>query len=187
VRKRLSGRAVAAAVLAVALALVLAAGVAWATIPDAGGVIHGCFKKLGGDLRVIDPAAGGACKSSETSLDWSQTGPQGPQGPQGAQGPQGPQGPQGLAGITQDPKPMLVTVNVQADPNIGGFSVEVDCPTGTKVLWGGWEWELFAGDKPPADIESFPFSDTSWVFAVSASNASKGAAAFVQIGCAVAR
>lgn len=28
--------------------------VALATIPDSGGVIHGCYKKSGGTLRVID-------------------------------------------------------------------------------------------------------------------------------------
>jgi hypothetical protein len=69
--------------------------VAYASIPDVGGAIHGCYKTNGGNLRVIDPSAGGACQSSETPLDWSQTGPRGQRGPTGAEGPQGPQGPEG--------------------------------------------------------------------------------------------
>lgn len=88
------------------------AGVAYATIPDTSGVIHGCFKAGAGDddgghgkgaLRVIDTDKGETCKNSELALDWNQTGPQGPQGIQGPQGPQGPQGeigPQGLQGAT---------------------------------------------------------------------------------------
>ena len=46
------------------------AGIAYAAIPDSNGVIQGCYKTVGGDLRVIDAGAGGACKPSEQSLDW---------------------------------------------------------------------------------------------------------------------
>jgi hypothetical protein len=35
-------------------ALLVAGGIAYATIPDAGGVIHGCYQKNQGTLRVID-------------------------------------------------------------------------------------------------------------------------------------
>ena len=70
-------------------------GIAYANIPDAGGVIHACYKKSSpnqGTLRVIDNEKAQACSSSETPLNWSQTGPQGQQGIQGIQGPQGPSG-----------------------------------------------------------------------------------------------
>jgi hypothetical protein len=64
---------------------VLAGGVAYAAIPDAGGVIHGCYAKKDGTLRVIDTGAGGSCTATkETSLNWSQTGPQGPPGAAGS-------------------------------------------------------------------------------------------------------
>ncbi|MEA2973953.1 MAG: hypothetical protein QOG82_2411 [Actinomycetota bacterium] len=66
-----------------------AVAVAQAAIPDSGGVIHGCYKQNGGDLRVVDNPA---CKNNETALAWGQTGPRGPQGPQGPVGPQGPAG-----------------------------------------------------------------------------------------------
>src|SRR6187431_2739285 len=36
------------------LATLLVAGLAWATIPDAGGTIHACYSRSGGTLRVID-------------------------------------------------------------------------------------------------------------------------------------
>ncbi len=99
-------RRLAATIIAVAGILVAGAGVAYATIPDINGVIHGCYSKSGGSLRVIDNTVTN-CKSTETSLNWNlqgvqgpqgPVGPQGQQGPQGAQGPQGPQGSQGPAG-----------------------------------------------------------------------------------------
>ncbi len=66
--------AVAAGVLA------LAGGVAYATIPDANGVIHGCYSMTSGRLRVIDSGAGQACTPCEKPLNWSQAGAQ-PPGP----------------------------------------------------------------------------------------------------------
>ena len=73
------------------------AGVAYATIPDSSGAIHGCYARSGGSLRVIDATVTN-CKSGETSLDWNVQGQQGPQGPNGPAGPVGPQGPQGPSG-----------------------------------------------------------------------------------------
>jgi len=73
----------------------------YAEIPDADGVIHGCYKAQSdesGNFRVIDKAAGSTCKNSEILLHFSQTGPQGPTGPQGIIGPQGQQGAMGLQG-----------------------------------------------------------------------------------------
>jgi hypothetical protein len=71
---------VATAALALAA---LGGGIAYAAIPDAAGVIHGCRTLAGGTLRVIDSEAGQTCRSSEAALNWNQTGPQGPQGPAG--------------------------------------------------------------------------------------------------------
>jgi hypothetical protein len=90
----------AAVVAIAAAALLVVAGVAYATIPDSGGVIHGCYSKSGGSLRVIDVSVTN-CQKSETALDWNVQGQQGPQvpaGPQGAPGQQGPAGPQGNPG-----------------------------------------------------------------------------------------
>ncbi len=69
-----------------AVALVLAiGGVAYATIPDASGTIHGCYDGRGA-LRVVDPQSGGSCLAGETALSWNQ---QGVAGPPGATGPAG--------------------------------------------------------------------------------------------------
>jgi len=83
------------AAIGVAVALALAAGVAYGSIPDNTGVIHACYKTNKGDLRLID---GGACAPGETAVSWSQIGPTGPAGPQGPQGVQGAQGPPGQPG-----------------------------------------------------------------------------------------
>jgi hypothetical protein len=83
-------------------ALLLSTGLASASIPDASGVIHGCYAK-GGDFRVID-APREQCRVGEKAVQWNQVGPQGPAGavgpagPQGQGGPVGPAGPQGPEG-----------------------------------------------------------------------------------------
>jgi hypothetical protein len=95
-KKRFSKRATRLIGLVAAL-LGLAGGVAYATIPGSDGVIHGCYAKSGGALRVLDASVTG-CKSGETSLDWNVRGPAGPQGAAGAVGPIGPAGSAGPVG-----------------------------------------------------------------------------------------
>jgi hypothetical protein len=79
--------------------LVLTGIVAFASIPGGDGVIHGCFAKSGGAMRIIDGSVT-QCKSGEISLNFNQTGSQGIQGVQGPIGPAGPQGLQGTQGLT---------------------------------------------------------------------------------------
>jgi hypothetical protein len=67
---------VAAGVL---VAVAGATGLAVGAIPDSTGVIHGCYDS-GGNLKVIDTAAGQTCAKGYTPLNWSQTGPQGTPG-----------------------------------------------------------------------------------------------------------
>ena len=74
----------------------IAGGVAFATIPDQHGVIHGCYTKSSGALRVIDTGNHATCASTETGLNWNQTGPKGPAGLKGPTGPTGPTGPGGV-------------------------------------------------------------------------------------------
>lgn len=89
----------------VVIGALIAVGVAFATIPDSGGVIHACYSDSNGSLRVVD---GTDCKSHETALSWNTqgtpgpTGPQGPAGPAGATGPAGPAGPAGPTGPKGD-------------------------------------------------------------------------------------
>src|SRR5262245_5967359 len=68
-------------------------GIAYASIPDANGVIHGCYKSDNGVLRVFGKSKDfQQCNAGEKLLDWSQTGPTGPTGPSGAAGATGPTG-----------------------------------------------------------------------------------------------
>ncbi len=105
-------------VASVALGIALA-GVAYATIPDSGGVIDGCYLKVIGSLRVIDPSLGQHCSALERPIQWNQTGPLGPTGAAGAQGPAGPTGPAGPAGpgvsVYDTGASPLVTLNDQYD------------------------------------------------------------------------
>jgi hypothetical protein len=83
-----------------------------ASIPDASGVIHGCYNTSlahgnpTGALRVIDTSKpNGNCASWEASLNWNQKGVTGARGPTGSRGPTGPAGtgstgPTGPKGLT---------------------------------------------------------------------------------------
>jgi hypothetical protein len=86
-----------------AVAALVVGGIAFATIPDASGVIHVCYMKSGGALRVIDDGVTN-CKQGETALEWNVQGVPGPPGPPGAPGEPGPPGPPGVslfANVTQ--------------------------------------------------------------------------------------
>jgi Collagen triple helix repeat (20 copies) len=96
----------------------IAAGVAYATIPDSNKVYNACMLKGIGTIRLIDPSLPSSsllshCTALETPISWNEqgipgpagapgatgaTGATGPQGPTGDTGPQGPQGPQGATG-----------------------------------------------------------------------------------------
>lgn len=75
-------------VSAAAAVAVVAAGVAWATIPAGDGRIDACYDDRTGQVRVYDAAGGSIkdCGKNETGIFWSQTGPPGPAGPQGPAG-----------------------------------------------------------------------------------------------------
>jgi hypothetical protein len=117
-------RGVAAAVVVVAA--IAAGGIAYASIPDSNGVIHGCYKNTNGSLRVID-SGGKGCQIGETPLDWSQTGPTGPTGATGASGASGVSGYE----IVSD-----TTTNTTSSGGVNGF-FSVTCPQGKKAVGGG--------------------------------------------------
>jgi hypothetical protein len=54
-----------------------AGGVAWAAIPSKDGVIHACYARASGALRVID-APRAKCKRSEKAIQWNVAGRPGP-------------------------------------------------------------------------------------------------------------
>jgi hypothetical protein len=112
-----------------------------ATIPDPSGVIHGCYSRSGGNVRVIDDSVTG-CKTGETALAWSVQGPQGPQGPAGpkgdtgatgATGDTGPTGPRGPSdGFFTNNDKKFVAVNI---PTSGGVTViALPLPAGAFIV-----------------------------------------------------
>src|SRR5436190_15700602 len=78
------------ATVAVVLALGGGAYVALGKIPDSSGVIHACYKKKKGSLRVVNRPK---CKKRERRLAWNQTGPRGAKGRKGDKGAPGPAAP----------------------------------------------------------------------------------------------
>jgi hypothetical protein len=125
-KTRFTRRAARLAVVSAAGAL-LVSGIAWAAIPDGGGAIHGCYQKIDGQLRVIDPGTGASCNPSEQALDWNQTGPAGAPGPQGPQGPAGP-------GVAYHYESATTTVPAIAHD----YGLEIECsPDEGKAISGG--------------------------------------------------
>ena len=97
-RSRYSGRRLAV-VFGIAIAgLVLAGSIAYASIPDSSGVLHGCYSanganaKGGAQLNLVNSDQA-TCTNGQTAVTWSQTGPAGGTGPTGPTGPAGPAGP----------------------------------------------------------------------------------------------
>jgi hypothetical protein len=167
-----------AVVLLAFVASGIAAGVAWATIPNGNGTIHACYKASDKSVRVIDS---GTCGTAEAQVSWSQNAIQGLPGPQGKDGPQGDAGPDGPPGITYA---TTIVGDKSEDPVIGGFFKELTCPSGTKALQGRYEWENTIGNNLPQNqMESFPISDDAWGFAVNADNTYKGLTAFLYLEC----
>ncbi|SRR6266496_105448 len=122
-------------VSSLALAMAAGTGIAFATIPDSSGVIHGCYKPQSdghnSTLGVIDTAlSNGHCPSGNTALTWNQTGPQGPAGPAGPAGPQ----------ATAQDVTSQVTYNVSPG-SATPITVQLDCPNGTLALNGGVDHE----------------------------------------------
>src|SRR6267378_43627 len=83
---RLRPRLTYANVMATIAVFVAVGGGAYAAvsaIPDRYNVIHGCYKKHKGNLRLV---ASGRCSRSERAIAFNQRGREGRQGPRGFQG-----------------------------------------------------------------------------------------------------
>jgi hypothetical protein len=66
-------RRISAVVAALLVALLVGAGIAYASVPGPGGVINGCRKNSDGSMRVIDSTA--TCPNGYTALNWRQAEP----------------------------------------------------------------------------------------------------------------
>ena len=105
------------ALAAAGVALLLGGGgvAALAAIPGANGVIHACYSRSTGVLRVINPDGHSSrtrhCAGNEASLAFNQKGPKGARGPQGPQGDTGPSGTQGDPGAGSSTGPTIYSAH----------------------------------------------------------------------------
>lgn len=125
------------------LAITLLSGIALASTPTSTSVIHGCYDRDTGVLRVLDVSVA-TCASSEATLDWNR------------RGPAGPAGVSGLRYIGPLTKPVRPTC--AAPDCVDG--VWVDCPHGTRAIGGGYR----VSEIPPSVVirASFPLNGTSY-------------------------
>lgn len=125
------------------LSSVVAGAVAYASIPDAAGVIHGCVRPGIGFVRLVD----GACLAGETPIAWNQQGPA---------GPAGPPGPPGSAAL-----------NLQWRHAQGTGLARAFCLPGEKLVSGGGFIEASSGQgsDPVFLRQSHPIQDASGVIA----------------------
>jgi len=93
-----SGRSKVASAVVGSIAVFALGGIAAAaaTSETADGVIHACYGKSNGQVRIV--AAASDCKPNEIAISWNQVGPKGDTGPMGPRGPVGPEGEQGPQG-----------------------------------------------------------------------------------------
>lgn len=142
-------RSVALGALAGALVTGLVGTVAWAAIPGEGGVVQACYRKAGGNLRVIDAARGQRCRAGvEKALSWNQVGRPGLRGPAGEDGEDGADGLDGLDGVDGidggDGLDGRTILNGTSDPDAStGESGDFYLNTATSRLFGpkaGTSW-----------------------------------------------
>ena len=125
-----------------------AGGIAYAAIPDQGGVFHACYKKTGGQLRLVNSASD--CNSSETATQWNQT------GPSGQSGPQGPGATWGTATIPRDATFHTVAttsgINLDGFCDLDGVTARLSPVNAGDVLNGSGTWNSFFATNP-VDVE----------------------------------
>jgi len=156
----------------IALSLVAVGSIAYATIPDSGSVIHGCYKKPSGALRVIDSSVT-SCDKGEVAIEWGQSGPPGIPGTDGAPGVDGLDGVSGYEVVTE-------TLPIPPQPLQGTGTLAAFCPAGKQVIGGGGASVNETGAVYTDDQirQSYPYQNyrgqTGWAVAFSYVNASVG-------------
>jgi hypothetical protein len=165
----MKGRLIRPAVVALAIvgALLVAGGIAYATIPDASGMIHGCYNKTQGSLRVIDSDKAQTCSNGEAPLNWSQTGPQGIQGPKGDTGPTGPSdvwSVDGCCAVLKNIAPFKTWVTVATTSTLpaGSYSVESEIEI-ENVLSSYTAYACDLVDSEANIYQDTRFSSADWV------------------------
>ena len=160
----------AALVVVLAAALIVSAGATSmvAQAPPEEGVIHGCYHKTNGKLRIVEKP--GECKSQEIAIWWNETGAAGDPGPKGDPGDPGPKGDPGDPGPQGEPGPSgastLSRHCFQTKDSDFSLTISGTCPDGKKLVCGGCGlvFPLPPSPSPPAWwlVESLPVDDYTW-------------------------
>jgi hypothetical protein len=152
-RLRLTRKRVA---LLVGLAGLVSAGVAYATIPDAGGVYTACMLKKVGTIRIIDPASQQCSASLETQITFNQ------KGDPGKDGANGTNGKDGLAPLSARVNLARGTVNSEI-LDLGGASLMGSCVAANGSVPAFFDWRVSSGgpldvylDAPNQRVVTFP-------------------------------
>jgi hypothetical protein len=157
-------------VVALCLAALVVATVAYAAIPDSGtGLYHACMVKTTGVIRMIDPSLSAStkrshCVSGEVQITWNKVGRIGPRGLSGPSGPRGLSGPSGPRGLSGPPGPnggggVLLGELAWYGLNFAGASYGFNAPWGV-AFDGSHIWVTnFDGNS----LTELNASDGSWV------------------------
>lgn len=137
------------------VAVLVAGGVAVAAstgIVGADGTIKGCYRSVGGDLRLVDDST--PCRQNESPISWNQQGAKGETGPQG---PAGATGPSGLAGF------QVVMETTTSNTSVFTTAIAA-CPSGTRIIGGGFAVNGALGDgvNGPRVLTSRKFNGETW-------------------------
>jgi hypothetical protein len=170
-----------AGIVLAALALLVLGGVAYAAIPDSGGVIHGCYKTSDGKLRVIDSASE-SCVSGETALNWSQT------GPAGATGATGAAGANGVSGREVVNASEFLTPGPLRPDGFRYAAVRAECSEGKVPTGGGGHAQLTSSGNVIHGLAASEPGGTYWqvIFALPGDAAYGDYSGFVQVICVTA-
>lgn len=156
-------------VLAGALVLVLGSLLARPAEVQESQTFRACYVPDVGAIYLIGiPGLPADCLSgSHVEVSWTEggegpPGPQGEQGPPGPQGEQGPPGPQGEQGPTGPPgisgyEIVEVEQTITMAPGDPGVFVTATCPSGKKILGGGYSSGGFF-----TFLNSSPVGDSGW-------------------------
>jgi hypothetical protein len=136
--------------------LACAAGIVFATIPDATGVIHACYGN-DGHLRVIDDSRD-TCKPHEKTLTWQQ----------------GSTGITGYVGVVSEAHPV---------PPHSRAEGSVNCPEGLNVLGGGAREEFALGELVLTAVVYAPLATPTQVQAAMRNDTDDERSFFVEAIC----
>lgn len=121
-------------IVTVLIAGLTGVGVAAASIPDASGVIHACYDRSTGALRVIDTDLHQVCdQKNEAQLSWNQTGPRGPTGAAGPPGPAGSGSGGDVYTTTVDTASVDGVLTARLDLPAGNFDVTVEAQAALRL------------------------------------------------------